>query len=112
VRDKKFILENIFGEDLVGDDQQIELPNDPIAFVKRETYNEEITSAIIDWITYFIRVHILREEEMYNSDSIETAPIIVVLDNSYFMDLPSWKLLEKIKLECNRISIIILQKID
>ena len=66
--DKKFILENIFGEALIGDDLQIELPNDPIAFVKRETYTEEIYTPIIDWITEFIWEHILLEDEPINHD--------------------------------------------
>ena len=53
---------------------------------------------IVTWIADFIRERVLEEDVTFSQDSEEedqeTSPVIVFLDNTYYMDIASWQLLE------------------
>lgn len=88
------------------------MKEDPFAFVKWESYSEDMFQPILDFMVEFISKYILLEDEDSDGEDLEPAPFICVFDNAYFLDLPSWHLIERIKLQCERISFILICKTD
>lgn len=88
------------------------IKEDPFAFVKWESYSEDIYSPILDFLIEFIQNYVLLEDDDSDSDELEPSPFVCVFDNAYFLDLPSWNLIERIKLSCERISFILICKTD
>ena len=54
----------------------------------------------------------LLEDADSDSDELEPSPFVCVFDNAYLLDIPSWNLIERIKLSCERISFILICKTD
>lgn len=116
ISDKIFILERIFGLELPKEVDQMVIEEGPIAFVQRETYDEDTVEHIVDFISLFIQNELLEEHKYMNKDpddhNLEVPPIIIFFDNVYMMDKPSWELLYNLRKNCHRISFVLCIKTD
>ena len=70
------------------------MKEDPFAFVKRESYPEDLYQPILDFMIEFISKYILLEDDDSDEEDLEPAPFICIFDNAYLLDLPSWHLIE------------------
>ena len=109
------------------------ISTDQFWFVKREKYPEDIVNQVLEFFVEFVK-EVLGEklddssEDMSKSNtsrnlrsssnqmsgrssSIE-CPVLVILDNVQLMDEASWKLLESLREECQRIAFILLIQTD
>jgi len=116
IADKLFILEKIFDVELFKETEQIQLKEEPLAFVQREKYSSDIEDPIIDFLSDFVQKELLNEivlsSEKHMDISLEVPPTIIFLDNVYMMDKPSWELLDNLKKNCKRIAFVLLIKIN
>ncbi|CAI2376171.1 unnamed protein product [Moneuplotes crassus] len=118
IENKIFILEKIFGLELPKEVEQIELEEEPLAFIQREKYQLDIEDPILDFLCDFVMKEVLNEEQLsfHNHDSpnhrLEVPPVIIFLDNVYMMDKPSWELLAQLKKYCKRICFVLLIKVN
>lgn len=98
--------------------KQIELKEDPLAFVQREKYVQDIEEPIIDFLSDFIQKEFLEEDRINDnkendvSHSLEVPPVILFIDNVFLMDKPSWELLETLKRSCKRICFVLMIKVN
>lgn len=68
-RDEKYdIILDIFNmTDIKGKNFKLPIPDDPISFVKREKYSEEIVDSVLDFMIEFI-IEVLGTRDEYYSD--------------------------------------------
>lgn len=115
-----FIYEDLFGVKGLNDKkiQQLSIPLDPIHFVKRKTYSNEITEAIIDSLLDFIASFLGEEEDeelgqsisSVSSDSEKLTPFVFFFDSVCFMDASSWKIVEVCKNMFSKIAFVFLME--
>jgi hypothetical protein len=97
---------------------QIVLKEDPLAFVQREKYGQDIEEPIIDFLSDFIQKEFLEEDKINDnkendvSNMLEVPPVILFIDNVFAMDKPSWELLETLKKSCKRICFVLMIKVN
>ena len=101
--------------------------------MKREKYPEDIVDAVLEFLCNTFIKEVLGEREGGDDTSedqsrrsnanhhqqvegrigtFEVNPMLVILDNVQLMDEASWKLLELIKDECQRIAVVLLVQTD
>ena len=108
---------------------RLPLPEDPLFFVKREKYSEDIVEGVLDLVIEFVK-DVLGEKDAESSvDNLSRHknseddyqphrvmagenPMLVILDSVSLMDEASWKLLELIKDECSQIAVVMLVQTD
>ena len=109
-----FIMERLFGVELDYEKHtQVPITPNPIQFVLSEEYDEDIVEPIIVVLTEFIR-EVLDENSTVKKkpNQLDVPPIILIFDNTYLMDQPSWRLIESVIFECNSIGFVMLMRTD
>jgi len=90
-------------------------PSDPLWFVKRERPIEEVAETLVDFVKEVLGE---KTEESSESNTMKSypgfseCPVFVILDNVSLMDESSWRFLEMLRDECQRIAFVLLIQTD
>lgn len=122
ISDKLFLIEDLFSIKLphgFNQSTQYKLPDDPIRFVKKEEYPENVTEEITAFI---IEVFKIRLAEQLNDSSFNEsgltgrkkslkqtlAPIVIFFDDAQKMDKESWKTIDELQENIRKLMIFII----
>ena len=89
--------------------------SDPLWFVKRERPVEEVAENLVEFVK-----EVLGEKTDESSESntmrsypgFSECPVLVILDNVSLMDESSWRFLDMLREECQRIAFVLLVQTD
>jgi len=130
VKDKIFLIEQLFGIKMThgyyDPKLQYQPPYDPIAFVKKQEYIDDVIDPIITFIVDFVKFYIGEDESMSsksNSLNSEEAkknggipemppPLVIFLDDAQRMDKESWKLVDELQDSVTNLVIYIIMRTD
>ncbi len=124
VSDKLFMIEELFAAKLPMSyvkESQYHPPDDPIAFIKKEEYPDDITDQITTFVVDFFRLYLDEQESVSNDSKSEGSgkeeepglpPAVLFFDDARKMDKESWKLIDEVQDSISKLAVYIVIRTD
>lgn len=134
ISDKLFFIEELFAAKLptpYTKESQYQPPDDPIAFIKKQEYPDEVVEQIITFVVEFFRFYLDEQESVSepsgsasedsnakNEEGKEKEkgeslpPAVLFLDDAQTMDKESWRLIDELQDSVQKLAIYIVIRTD